>query len=501
MDRRGTSGTIQSVAPNSLHTALIVAALFLAAFLPRVFDLGAFATADEKQWVTNTRAFLDALAHGELGNLMQEHHPGIPTQWLGAVTVLSDSPALQKLPLALGQGLLLLAAGYVFFRLWGGTAGILVTLLLALNPPLIAHTRVNAMDSLLAIFVLLSLGLFFLWRKSGADRYLSASGVAGALAILSKLPAVLLLPLLAAVTALWAMRERTMRTYARAAGLWLASAAVTIVIFFPTVVVNPTRVLEIELSFFGSSHYQAEHQAGPSYYVTTMLLFSTPLHVAALAMLFFVFSSRKLFPTFPRSNVAVLVIFVIIFVGAMTVGEKKGDRYILPVFVVFDALAAITFAHMSTVARPRLLSDVARGIFIVGLAWQALLLWRLHPYALAYVNPLTRSLAEGRRLGWGEGLDLAASYLNAKPGAESRIVASYYPKEFGRYFRGRVVPLNHFREGPVDYVVLYRAMLERGEGSWEADMFKEFQDRTPEHIIFLNELPYAWIYAVSDHRP
>ena len=151
----------------------LVLILLLSLFLPRVLNLSAFQTADEKRWVSNTVGFITNLAHGDLSHLMQQPHPGITTQWLGSATVFSSSWAIRKLPLVLAQSLLVLLIGYSLLRLLDQRTAYISTLLLALNPLLIAHTRIYAMDSLLSLFLLLSILLLFLWSKTNSRRYIA----------------------------------------------------------------------------------------------------------------------------------------------------------------------------------------------------------------------------------------------------------------------------------------------------------------------------------------
>ena len=50
------------------------------------------------------------------------------------------------------------------------------------------------------------------------------------------------------------------------------------------------------------------------------------------------------------------------------------------------------------------------------------------PYALAYYNPLVGGGPAASRVllvGWGEGLDQVAAYLNAQPSSERQLIAIY----------------------------------------------------------------------------
>ncbi|MDP3685223.1 MAG: glycosyltransferase family 39 protein [bacterium] len=498
--------------PFSRRLRAALSIFFLAAVIlaPRLFDLGAFLTADEKRWQANTANFLNALAVGDFDHLLQQPHPGITTQWLGAVSVLSESWSARKLPLAAGLSVLLGMIGYVFFRLWGLGPAVLVTLLLAWNPPLVAHSRVYAMDALLAEFLVLSLGLLLLWLESRRTRYLIAAGIVGALAVLSKLPGLLLVPFTGLVLGFhplvplrrdswgpgsWALRPGGgWKQGARALSLWCIAFVVTLAFVLPSVVTNTIPVLQNIAAFFSSGDYRELHQERSFFYVSTLAVASTPLQVAALCAFPVVWwASRGRRGRVQAAQVATLFLFALLFILEMSIGAKKGDRYLLPALALFDVVVAALAAWAWTASRAtRFLAAV---IVLCGLAWEGILLWQLHPYALAYVNPLFRPAATGKRMGWGEGLDRAAEYLNTKPNAGTLTVASFYPNEFAYRFHGRVVPLNQFTHEDVRYVVLYRAMLERGGDAWETKILEEFRRQTPEEVVFLNGLPYVWIYA------
>src|SRR5687768_2421897 len=103
----------------TVRQATTIVFLTLATLLPRVFDLGTFQAADEKMWMANTAGFTRNLALFQWDKLMQQPHPGITTQWLGAPAINAESLATKKLPLAIGQSTLVLFTGYVFWQLWG----------------------------------------------------------------------------------------------------------------------------------------------------------------------------------------------------------------------------------------------------------------------------------------------------------------------------------------------------------------------------------------------
>lgn len=469
-----------------LGGAILLLAVLL---LPRVLDLGQFLTADERRWDSNVSMFTKNLGLLHWADLLEQPHPGITQQWLGAITTHSDSWAVRKLPLATAQSILILIIGYIFYRLWGKEPALLLTVLLAVNPFLVAHTRVYAMDSLLALFCLLALGAFLLWQKNNEWRYLATAGAAASLAVLSKLPGILLIPFIS----FFLISKRNRLT---SSSIFLAAFIVTSCIVLPSLLLNTVPVLQNIFSFFSSADYETMHQASRWYYVSTLFFYSTPLHLLALIALPFAWIYGSKTTAITRQQAFVLLCFAVLFIVMMTLGAKKGDRYILPAFLIMDALVVIASTWLIPVLKPHLRTAIFIIIF-AGLLWQLADITRLHPYALAYVNPITQPLFGERRSGWGEGLDLAAEYLNKKPNAQHLKVAAYYPNEFAYRFQGETIELHQYNDGNVAYAVLYRAMFDRGGEAWETDILNNFKNSKPEKVIMLNGLEYAWIYPLS----
>ena len=471
--------------------------LLLVIFLPRVFDLSAFQTADEKRWVTNTVGFITNLAHGDLSHLMQQPHPGITTQWLGAPTVFSSSWTIRKLPLVCAQSALVLVIGYVFWRLLGRRAAVFITILLALDPLLIAHTRIYAMDSLLSLFLILSIAWLFLWSKTNRRRYLVFAALTSAAAVLSKLSALIIIPF-SLLLILYLSYSQSARQPAlpkaipwRPLLFWLAFFVIGLVLILPSLAFNPQLVITDMIAWFVSDDYQL-HQIEPTYYLGTLFFFSTPFHWLALPLLPLLLLKK---PFSQRSKqILILLVFSLLFLLMMSLGAKKGDRYLLPVFLALDVISGLTVSYLFAQDWRRLSVKVFRLSVLGLLLLQIYQVFTIHPHTLAYVNPLTVSYLGERRLGWGEGLDLAAAYLNQLPDSSTLTVASYYPAEFQSNFVGQTVPIHQHDSPSVDYVVLYRAMFERGPNAWETDVVNYYRNQTPIHIISIGAVPMAWIF-------
>ena len=119
-----------------------------------------------------------------------------------------------------------------------------------------------------------------------------------------------------------------------------------------------------------------------------------------------------------------------------------------------------------------------------------------YPYYLTYFNPLlggpTRA-AETTLMGWGEGMEQVAAYLNTKPNAENLYVASTPSQTLLPYFAGTG---ENFYTNDIafraDYVVLYLAQMQRLAPSPE--IVHHFEAQEPEETITIQDIVYAKIY-------
>lgn len=492
------------------HLALLI--FLCLALFPRILDLGAFLSPDEPRWLQNTLGFKQGLLEGNFKQLYQQPHPGITTMWLAASTIDSDSWAVRRLPQAIALSVLILGATLIAIRLWGFATGYVVGLLLALNPHFIAHSRVLAMDALLALFLFLSVICLIAWsHERDYKRWIYLAGSAAALAVLSKLSGLVLLVFAVPFVIAHGFWGTSSWKEVVKDGLRFSVAfVVTMIIVFPTLLTNPLFVFQQSRDFFGTEFYtNSIHALGAWWYPQAVALWSTPLHllgILALPFLFFTGSRRN------RWDTLAFIVFGTLFFLAMEYSIKKGDRYLLPFFLILDAVAALSLVHFFSRMRrwSHPLASIMQGIasVLIGGAclWQIYAVATLHPHYLAYRNPFFRSLAVGRTMGWGEGLDLAAEYLNAKPQSDTMLVIAYYEGPFAYRFQGKVTSAERLAQESAqeiggDYVVLYRTMEGRAPDRWETKVLQQFADQKPEKVIILNGEQYAWIYSVKSLTP
>ncbi|MCP4289492.1 MAG: hypothetical protein GY792_34570, partial [Gammaproteobacteria bacterium] len=118
-----------------------------------------------------------------------------------------------------------------------------------------------------------------------------------------------------------------------------------------------------------------------------------------------------------------------------------------------------------------------------------------HPYYFTYYNPLFlgwRWAPHTLLVGWGEGLDGAARYLNEQP---EQNVAAWYEWLFPIMYKGRtqpVVPQENLITA--DQAVLYINQVQRDIPS--PNIIHYFRTRRqPEHTVRLAGIDYAWVYS------
>ena len=200
---------------------------FLVAVMLRLTAVGRYVTPDESAWLYWSVHFRQALLTGDWANTFQASHPGITTMWLGSLGVqltlwlrpdsaesvawigklawlTSDygEPARQLQPFvtttrvlfALVTSIGVVGIGHLVGRDFGRNAAILTTFALALDPFTYGMASLPMTDSLLALFISLSLLLLYRLHQQANAQTAILLGLCTTLAILSKLPGLLLLP-------------------------------------------------------------------------------------------------------------------------------------------------------------------------------------------------------------------------------------------------------------------------------------------------------------------
>jgi 4-amino-4-deoxy-L-arabinose transferase-like glycosyltransferase len=514
--------------------------LFLLAFLPRALHLVARSTT----WHKRAIVFIQAILNGDWGLTMQAPHPGVATMWLSGIAYqigkafdpdydnlpLQQQMAVELIPLVIVIALAIVLAYFLLARIFDRLVAAVIALLLALDPYHITNSKTLHVDGLMAVFMLLSALFIFLYMTPVGlqrRRYLLLSGFFAGLALLSKTPALFMLPFLLLSLGAWKLTEvlasgraRTKlsdwRYWTKTAGelgiailLWSLGMVATFAILWPSMWVQPES--SIGFSLLETLRYSASPHGkplfflgqakfgdpGPLFYPTYMLIRST-----AVTLIFFIVGLVTIFSRridrYKRLVLLLSLAFVIFFTLEMTLGMKKQARYILPAlqFVILIAgFGAVYFFRWLLRGRQPLL--YLSLIMVVAIQF-AIVIPR-HPYYGTHYNLLLGSsrgvLESGIVAGQeqGEGLDIAAEYLNSLPLAKLSVTASQIYKAFTRYFDGRGVAMT---DDNVDYLVFARNYVVRGVDA-ENGLWEKYRTREPKLVVEFDGVPYVWVYKTG----
>jgi 4-amino-4-deoxy-L-arabinose transferase-like glycosyltransferase len=372
-------------------------AIGLVALLLRVLDLGGYLTVDEATtWVPNSYRFLRVLQTGEYADTPFMGHPAITTMWLGSAGVAlrravfavgllhHETYALtlmfNRLPFALVTTLGILLAYWMLRRLFPANIAALAAFLWATDPFLIAFSRVIHMDALMATFATLSLlAASLYWYRHRHMMWLIASAICAGLAVLSKLPALGLFPVIGLMALSFVLHEQQhtpkplthyLLPLAIRLGVWGIVVLITVVALWPTFWESPIRAFEAmqygaeveggNPHMMGNFFLGEKNEApGIRFYPVALAMRTTPWSLLGLFLLPFVWHrGQTLGQTLGPSwrEIGLLAGWTVVFVAAMSIFPLKFNRYLVPVFPSVDILAAVGLVWGAGWLPPRLVN-------------------------------------------------------------------------------------------------------------------------------------------------
>jgi hypothetical protein len=326
---------------------------------------------------------------------------------------------------------------------------------------------------------------------------------------------------------------------------WVLLAALVFFLLWPAMWVKPistlTNVFKVAIGYAEEGHESSMFFNGHIYlngkipdirfYPISFLWRTTPITLLGLLLTPMIFLKENLFPRSEREiqnqahhslndrlnlsssasqkwSVIALLLFAAGFGAFMTIGLKKFDRYIIPSIAPLDLVAGVSLVWAVGWAGQLLRASrktTLTGILLLGLVGgQAMLAWKAFPYFFTYYNPLlggTSRAANVMQIGWGEGLDQAARYLNEKPNANRlRVMAWYGDGPFLFLSKSPYYSLNsdwtdverdYFHKA--DYVVIYIHQLQRNIPAALLDQLRGLQ---PEYSVWIDGLEYARVYKI-----
>ncbi|PWH16101.1 MAG: hypothetical protein DDG58_10170 [Ardenticatenia bacterium] len=526
--------------------------IFVAALAPRLPGLNLFLTTDEPFNIRQSTAVVAAFLQGDFRSTYWHFYPGLTIAWLNGLGLLfqwlwtgTAEPFMQfiqrdvvelvgaaRLPYAI-LGALYAVAVYMFAkRLLGHRVALVGALLVAWDPFVLAHTRVTHADAPAAVFM--GLGVLALlvhlrdpvMREQVISRCLLLSAIGGGLAMLSRSPGPFIVPFViwvgigdALVCHAHGSRDILRRRWIQLF-IWCVLAGIVFVVLWPALWVDPfgtlQRMVEETFDKVEAGHLvffmgQPTLDPGPWFYPYVIAFRLTPivwigLFIGVVALVWIGLCQKRNVKIRCEEmdlwSVGLMGLFVLTLLAFANLSPKKQDRYLLVLFPFLDLLAAwglvwlgewgITWSNRSR----RFMIWGISGLWAVLVAFHAYPVVTHYPYYLAYFNPMMGGLpraVETTLVGWGEGMEQVAAYLNVQPDAARTYVAAVPAHILLPYFRGSG---ENFYTNDValraDWVVLYVSQVQRLAPSPE--IVRYFRAQRPEHVVELFGVPYAWVY-------
>ena len=510
-------------------------------------------------WYYRAVHFSDALLARDWMGTYQSYHPGVTTMWLAALGLrlfasqrglssaqllrteptqpgtIEDAVTAGVVPLALVVALCVTLSYVLLRRIFDQKAALIGSLLLALDPFHITHSKVLHVDALLATFMFISVLFLFSYLRRARWVDLVLGGVFAGLAFSTKSPSLFLVPYAALVvgvdrlTPLWPGSKaqakgggwiRRLWECTRTLLIWGGVAALVFVVLWPAMWVEPAvalgRMRERVTFHVETRHYNPVFfngritldDPGLPFYLATMAwkttLVTLPMVCAALA--FALLQLRR--GRYSRA-VGLFVAYVIFFTLQMGFSARKEPRYLLPVFPVLDLVAALgvvqTVDAIGRVRPWRTWHWLPTTLMALALVLQAGLVIPHHPYYGTHHNTLLGGSRVAQHVlplqDQGEGLDLAARYLNTLPHAQQSRV--WIHPLGGELFDRRFIGFTGTAPDPwINYRIYYvnQVMRRLDSDEWEEEWNVDRQT-DPLWSVAFDGVTYVWIYGAPPEEP
>jgi 4-amino-4-deoxy-L-arabinose transferase-like glycosyltransferase len=551
MKRQETQTTATIRSSSAWLTASLMLVLLLIALPLRVLNLADFATTDEVyHWIGRVERFSYAIANQRWSETNQTGHPGVTVMWLGSLGLALERAfvgygsstiehlAWLKLPAAILQSLIVPLVYWLLRKLFVPSIAFMAALLWATAPYLVAHARVLHLDALLTSFVTLAILLLLIATQTQRTKQrvaaLLASGACMGLALLTKGPSLITLPIAGLLMwALWPSQTplsqtsgpqriwqwfwRQLRAAVPLYLLWLLVALLVVFICWPALWTDTGRVLNSyieEITANGGrpngdgQFFLGKPDADPGFwfYPIANLFRMTPISLVGWICLPFVafaaYRKRQQIPAWSQmSRVALaLLAFIAFWTLIMTMGPKKFDRYVLPTWPAIEILAAIGLVGALHALGawfgkqgPRI--AVALGSLVCALA---LLLnaKHYHSYYLSYYNQALGGGPAAERsllIGWGEGMNEVGAWLEQQPDLQYGPVLSALRATLQPFVSVTVRDIEDYGKIPANYAVVYLESVQRGA---LPEIYQAIQAQIPVHSINIHGIEYAKIYQL-----
>ncbi len=380
----------------------------------------------------------------------------------------------------------------------------------------------------------LSASAFLSYLSEGGEsswRWLIAAGALAGAALVQKVAAVFLWPWAVLMLVYLGWRDRRLRGVIRATLLFAVGGLIAVLLIWPSAWSNPVgtvrgvadkAAVEGGNPHAGGNVFDEEvvDDPGPFMYIVAYGFRASPWTLLGLGIVVVgvgtaVYRARRslrqlvLSPSPFVYAVVGLASYALIFAVLISFSPKKFDRYILPMFPPLDLVAGAGLAAAVTwlagwvaARRARASLSLARWLPVVAvvlvLVTEAAIAVSHAPYYLTYYNPLLgggQAAVRWLLVGWGEGYDQAAAFLNTLPNANDLQVAARGVSQFAPLFVGETRSAPGFRPYQTDYIVLYLNEVQRQRNQSLVNRYYDNPDEKPLKVVSIDGIDYAWIYT------
>jgi hypothetical protein len=431
----GTFGIVPSV---WVLTIASIAILALSVGL-RVGDLDAMVNVDmHLVWVRRITRFIEGVSTGQFQETYQTHHPGVTFMWSAgllwkAFGLLGTPLDPEKLkitvwPVLVVGSLFPVASFWLMLRCLGRerlVEALLVAILFAAEPMLVAHSRNAHLDVLVTSFAWVAVLAALIAKRDASYRWAVISGALLGLALLSKISAAGYAMGIALVFAYTCARQNPFPTRLfKVLVVIAATSAVVVVLLWPAMWVAPQMVVERlykglnsevdkvgEFMFLG--HTGRVSPPFWSYGIFVIYLVTPEFFIPGA---FLVATGRWLEPRIKRFTIdACLVTVPLVFFIAKS--NHVGTRYLIPALPILGTLSSVALAQGYRALRSRLSNSRVHAVFValavVLVVGRSVRIANLYPLPITYCSRWT-GVECGRlfHTGWGEGMKEAALFIN-----------------------------------------------------------------------------------------
>jgi hypothetical protein len=376
--------------------------------------------------------------------------------------------------------------------------------------------------------------------------------VAG-LALLTKIPALIILPWIGVVAGVGFAWNRNWQFWTKALLIFGLATAVTFIVLWPAMWVAPVETVKLiihesfvmgEVGLGRDTFFLGEVGRDPGwfFYPYVLAFRLTPLICLGLVgSLFFLWSGRTLLtsPALRRQEIkrpsakvmagGMLLLYIIFTILLASLSPKKTDRYIMGVIPPLILLAGLglewlvdqlrqkwpwltskqgadaptlpTLSVGVSASRRHASVQAARTTQVIVLL--GLILGQLffvisnYPYLLTFYNPLLGGFARAVKevpTGWGEGIEQAVRWVNQQPDAAHLKISSWYPNIAKYYTVGEALefPDRGHHQLQADYTIFYLNQILREKPN--RVLLHYFQQKEPVYTVEQAGVPYVWVY-------